>query len=170
MPLYHLYNRELVRIRPYDSRGRLRPAALRRFARFMRCAYTNRIHRIHWRLLVVLYDLWLHFGQPQVTVFSGYRPKVVARLHTSRHVSGHAIDFNFDGVSNRRVRDYLLRHFDKVGVGYYPHSWHVHLDVRAQKRFWIDSSRAGEKAVYSKHPRKDVRAERRRQRRAHRRP
>jgi uncharacterized protein YcbK (DUF882 family) len=160
MPLYHVHHREAVRIRPYDRRGRLRPKALRRFSRFMRCTHTRRVHRIHWRLLVVLYDLWLRFGQPQVTVFSGYRPKVVARLKTSRHVSGHAIDFNFDGVANERVRDYLLEHFQKVGVGYYPNSWHIHLDVRSRKDFWIDRAKAGEQADYAPQPHRDLRRER----------
>jgi uncharacterized protein YcbK (DUF882 family) len=157
MSLYHVHNREVVRIRLYDRQGQLRPAAFRRFTRFMRCAHTARARKIHWRLLVVLYDLWLHFGQPQVSVFSGHRPKVVARLKTSKHVTGHAIDFNFDAVSNHRIRSYLLKHYSKVGVGYYPNGFHVHLDVRPKKTFWIDYGGPGEAAMYSRHPYRDLR-------------
>ena len=157
MPLYHVHNREALRVRLYDSRGKLRAAAFRRFTRFMRCTHTARARKIHWRLLVVLYDLWLHFGQPQVSVFSGHRPKVVARLKTSKHVTGHAIDFNFDAVSNVRVRKYLLKHYPQVGVGFYPNSFHVHLDVRPKKSFWIDYGGPGEAAMYSRSPRRDLR-------------
>lgn len=157
MPLYHIHHRELARIRLYDARGRLRPAAFRRFARLLRCAHTNRARRIHWRLLVVLYDLWLHFGQPQVTVFSGNRPQVVARLQSSKHVTGHAIDFNFDGVSNSRIRSYLMRHFNQVGIGFYPNAYHVHLDVRPKKTQWIDYGGPGAEALYSRNPARDIR-------------
>ncbi len=156
MPLYHVHNREAIRIRLYDSRGQLRAAAFRRFARFMRCSHTGRAQKIHWRLLVILYDLWLHFGQPQVSVFSGNRPKVVARLKTSKHVTGHAIDFNFDAISNVRIRNYLLRHYSHVGVGYYPNGFHMHLDVRAKKTFWIDYGGPGEEAMYSRTPYLDL--------------
>lgn len=157
MNLYHLHNRESVRIRPYDAKGRVRGQAVEQFTRFMRCHHTDQVLPIDPRLLTVLYDLWLHFGQPQVTVFSGHRPAVVARLKTSRHVIGKAIDFNFDGVANTRVRDYLLRHYDQVGVGFYPNSWHLHLDVRPQKRFWVDYGGPNEEAIYSRDPRGDVR-------------
>jgi len=157
MPLYHVHNREAMRIRLYDAQGKLRAAAFRRFTRFMRCTHTARARKIHWRLLVVLYDLWLHFGQPQVSVFSGHRPQVVARLKTSRHVTGHAIDFNFDAISNVRVRKYLLKHYPQVGVGFYPNSFHVHLDVRPKKTFWIDYGSPGEAAMYSRTPGRDLR-------------
>jgi len=157
MPVYHLHNREMAWIRPYDTRGRLRPEALRRFSRLLRCTHTGKVRAIHWRILVILYDVWLHFGQPQVTIFSGNRPKEVARLKTSKHVTGHAVDFTLDGVSNARIRDYLMRSFDHVGVGYYPNGFHVHLDVRKRKRFWIDYGGPGEAAQYSRDPARDLR-------------
>ena len=165
MRVYHLHNQELAWIRPYDRKGRLRPAALRRFSHLLRCAHTGKVRAIHWRVLVILYDLWLHFGQPQVTIFSGNRPPEVARLKTSRHVTGHAVDFALDGVSNARIRDYLLRAFDHVGVGYYPNGFHVHLDVRAQKRFWVDLGGPGEAAQYARNPARILRRERARRRR-----
>lgn len=157
MSLYHLHNRERLVLRPYDGQGRLRPRALQAFSRFLRCTHTDATRAIHWRLLVVLYDVWLHFGQPQVTVFSGHRPKQVARLKTSQHVIGHAVDFNLNGIDNARVRDYLREHHDQVGVGFYPNSWHVHLDVRPEKSFWIDYGAPGKDAVYSRNPERDLR-------------
>ena len=45
----------------------------------------------------------------------------------------------------------------KVGVGYYPNSSFVHLDVRKDRSaFWIDYSGPGERAVYSATPDQDL--------------
>ena len=45
----------------------------------------------------------------------------------------------------------------KVGVGYYPNSSFVHLDVRKDRSaFWIDYSGPGERAVYSQAPAQDL--------------
>jgi uncharacterized protein YcbK (DUF882 family) len=156
MPLYHIHTHKNIRLRLYDRRGRLRPAAIKRFSRFMESYRTGRVRPIHWRIPVILYDVWLHFGQPQVTVFSGYRPRSVVRLKTSKHVTGEAVDFALDGVSNSDVRDYLLDHWFMVGVGYYPNSYHVHLDVRKKKTFWIDYGGPGESAMYARRPYKDL--------------
>ena len=63
----------------------------------------------------------------------------------------------FNGVSNSRVRDVLLKRYSNVGVGYYPNSYHVHLDVRSRQSFWIDYSGAGEEAQYARNPHADLR-------------
>jgi len=53
----------------------------------------------------------------------------------------------------------LRRTFDKVGVGYYPNSSFVHLDVRKDhSAFWIDYSGPGERAMYSSNPSEDLRS------------
>ena len=56
-------------------------------------------------------------------------------------MKGLACDFRVVGVGNTQLRDYLRQTFKKVGVGYYPNSSFVHLDVRKdQSAFWIDYS------------------------------
>jgi hypothetical protein len=73
-------------------------------------------------------------------------------------MKGLACDFRVAGVSNTELRDYLRRNFDKVGVGYYPNSSFVHLDVRKDhSAFWIDYSGPGERALYSVSPSEDLR-------------
>ena len=63
-------------------------------------------------------------------------------------------------MDNAELRDYLRGAFAHVGVGYYPNSDFVHLDVRQkQSAFWIDYSGPGERARYSRSPEEDVRAE-----------
>ncbi len=65
----------------------------------------------------------------------------------SRHNEGQALDFRVDGVSNRVLRDFC-KSFNRVGVGYYPNSTFVHLDVRRRSAYWVDWSRPGEAPRY----------------------
>lgn len=92
-------------------------------------------HPIHPRLLTLVYQALLHFRVPFAWVISGFR----ANSETSRHRLGHAIDLVLPGVPDRD----LARYFQTqgfVGVGLYPVSGFVHLDVRDQSFFWIDRS------------------------------
>jgi hypothetical protein len=50
-------------------------------------------------------------------------------------------------VANKTLSE-ALRRFSNVGVGYYPNSVFVHLDVRETSGYWVDYSRPGEKAIY----------------------
>jgi hypothetical protein len=93
------------------------------------------------KLMVRVSDV---FGGRPLQLVSGYRPG-----HRSRHAHGAAIDFYVQGVPNWAVRDYGLT-LDKVGVGYYPNSNHVHLDVRDRKTTWVDLSKPGKRARYVK--------------------
>lgn len=93
------------------------------------------------KLMVRVSDI---FGGRPIQLVSGYRPG-----NRSRHAHGAAIDFYVQGVPNWAVRDYGLT-LDKVGVGYYPNSNHVHLDVRDRKTTWVDLSKPGKRARYVK--------------------
>jgi hypothetical protein len=81
---------------------------------------------------------------------SGYRPPTPNQYtEHSRHNLGEAVDFVVEGVPNEVVRDYC-RTLGAVGVGYYPHSSFVHLDVRSVSTYWVDESGPGEAPRYSK--------------------
>jgi uncharacterized protein YcbK (DUF882 family) len=98
------------------------------------------------RLLVRVSD---HFGGRPVRVVSGYRPWSASQYTPhSRHNLGQAVDFSVPGVPNSVVRDYC-RSLGKVGVGYYPNSSFVHLDVRETKTYWVDYSGPGEAPRYA---------------------
>jgi uncharacterized protein YcbK (DUF882 family) len=84
------------------------------------------------------------FGGRTIRVVSGYRPG-----HRSKHAHGQALDFFIDGVPNWAVRDYCQT-LGSVGVGYYPNSYHVHLDVRERLTTWVDLSRPGKRPRYVK--------------------
>jgi hypothetical protein len=86
--------------------------------------------------------------QRPIEVISGYRkPRRQRRGRTSRrsrHASGKALDFRIPGVPSEEVATMAKLHFEAVGVGFYPTSDFVHLDVRARSYYWLDTSGPGE--------------------------
>ena len=99
------------------------------------------------RLMRVLAYLAEHFNGRTITVVSAYRPAGEGTSSNSRHASGEAIDIRIDGIANEALRDFTLT-LSKVGVGYYPRSSFVHVDVRSSSAYWVDWSRPGEPALY----------------------
>ena len=126
---------------------------VRRVSRLLRCHHTKKGRRIHPRLARLLYETGRHFSGHRIEVVSGYRHPSVSRNPGSLHVKGEACDLRVAGVDNARLRDFLRQSFDKIGVGYYPNSSFVHLDVRPKGRaFWVDYSGPGENAIYARQP------------------
>ncbi len=144
--LYQIHLREHASIRVYDENGFLRPQALREFNRLNRCVKTGVVLELDYRLLVELYTAWIAFGMPSVTLYSGCRQAPHASP-TSRHNFGLALDYAFDGVSRRELVAWLLARRDRashgVGLGYYPNSFHIHMDVREKHAFWVDLNEGG---------------------------
>jgi len=162
--LYALNTRETFLLRP-DAKGRFTKAILRGWNHFLRCHHTGRTHSMSTRLAQLIYQVAQHFEFKRVLVVAGYRAPRVAREKgnpKSPHKKGVACDFRIDGVPNTDLRDFE-RTLPKVGVGYYPNSEFVHLDVdpmRAKRSaFWIDYSAPGERARYSRNPQGDLETE-----------
>jgi uncharacterized protein YcbK (DUF882 family) len=129
-------------------RGRLVPSALPGLSRIMKHAPSDSKTSIDPRLATLIGMVSDHFGGRPIHVVSGYRPYTPTQFtKDSNHNHGRALDFNIPGVPNTVVRDFC-RTFRNAGVGYYPNSSFVHLDVRASKFFWIDYSRPGEAPKY----------------------
>lgn len=103
--------------------------------------------QIHPRLIFLIAAISDTFGGRPFRIVSGYREHSYAAA--SRHRIGHAMDFSIPGVPNSVLRDYL-RTFKNVGVGYYPNSTFVHLDVRDYTAYWIDYSGPGEPPRYAR--------------------
>lgn len=143
---------ETFALRP-DGKGRFDGKTLKAFANFLRCHHTGRKHAIAPRLLQLLYATAKQFDFQRIVVVAGYRAPKVAREKgnpKSPHKQGVACDFRIEGVANTDLRDFLRDKFDRVGVGYYPNSGFVHLDVRTANAFWIDESGPGERARYTR--------------------
>jgi uncharacterized protein YcbK (DUF882 family) len=105
---------------------------------------TGDVHVIEPKLLDLLTALHVSLGTTAaVGVISGYRsPQTNAMLHErssqvasgSLHMLGQAIDIRLPGVDSANVRDAALR-LAIGGVGYYPTSDFVHVDVGRVRRW-----------------------------------
>jgi uncharacterized protein YcbK (DUF882 family) len=115
---------------------------LDRAAHVLRDPRTGNEHPVEPRALDLVYRVAVHFGTPEVRIISGYRtPKPGSH---SNHGRGRAIDLVFPGTSDEEVARFA-RELGFVGVGIYPVSGFVHLDVRERSYFWVDSSAPGKK-------------------------
>jgi len=93
------------------------------------------------RLIRLLAKVSGHFGNRSIRIVSGYRTR--SFYEDSRHKLSRAVDFSIPGIDNVTLRDYL-RTLNQVGVGYYPNSSFVHLDVRDNNTYWVDYAGPGE--------------------------
>jgi uncharacterized protein YcbK (DUF882 family) len=145
--LFRIATSEHLTLTLVDTRGRVRPQVPGRLAAFLRPRNSAKQKPPNKRLIGLLAEVSNHFGGRRISVASGYRLAKGYTSHQSRHVAGAAIDLRVDGVTNRTLCDYL-RHFDDVGVGFYPNSTFVHFDVRDRNAYWIDVSGPGQKPQY----------------------
>lgn len=160
--LWHITSHQTFSLRPDVKGGDFSRKQLAALSTFLRCHYTNKRHAMESRLISLIYATARHFNNGRVTIISGYRAPKVAKMKgnpKSPHKRGVACDFRIDGVAVTELRDYLRRTYHGIGVGYYPISNFVHLDVgRQQDAFWIDYSGPGERARYSSAPDEDLRS------------
>lgn len=117
--------------------------ARRTLTRFLRDWRTGKTKAIPERLLWHLYLVGYHFDAP-LEIVSAYRHK---ERKSSRHKQGRAVDFRIEGVDTKQIWEYCKR-FDNVGLGYYPNSDFIHMDLRDRSYYWIDESGPGQKAKY----------------------
>jgi uncharacterized protein YcbK (DUF882 family) len=116
--------------------GGFASADLDRIAHLLRAA-TGDEHPVDPRTLSLVYRIQTHFGVPELRVVSGYRvPK--AGSH-SNHGKGRAIDMVVPGIADEDVARFT-REVGFVGVGVYPTSQFIHVDIRPRSYFWVDFS------------------------------
>ena len=122
-----------------DSKGKIRPAARTAICELL--GATGDHPGAPDRLLRLLVEVSNTFGGRPIHIVSGYR--TTSFFRDSRHKTSQAMDFAIVGVPNAVARDYLLG-LDNVGVGYYPNSTFLHLDVRPRSTHWVDYAGPGE--------------------------
>jgi hypothetical protein len=131
-----------VTIYPQHDRGGFSSADLIKASRvFTPQGVRGGPHPIAPHLVDLVYRAMRHFNASLVHLISGFRRDRAG----SRHSQGRAIDMVLPGVSNEELAEYL-RQFGFVGVGIYPKSGFVHLDVRDASFFWVDNSLPDERS------------------------
>ena len=141
LSLLNLHTGEKL-VATYFEGGRYLPDALAALDRVLRDHRTGAVHPMAPGLLDLVAGLASQAGRPDaVQVISGYRsPASNAALHSSGvatrslHMQGMAMDIRIPGVSLARLRDTALA-LGRGGVGYYPDSDFVHVDV-GKVRHW----------------------------------
>lgn len=124
-------------------RGTAAPSAeaLEAFDRAARPGFVAEgVRELHPELLERLQRLGAAFDGRVIEILSGYRP---SSAPTSRHHHGRALDLRVRGVDREPVRDALVG-LARTGVGWYPRSVFVHVDVRDERTYWVDESAPGE--------------------------
>jgi uncharacterized protein YcbK (DUF882 family) len=109
--------------------------AYRALRHLMRCRRTGAEIPIDPRLVELLYGLSQRTGQ-KIVLISGYRAPGFAAPN-SYHIRGMAADIRIPGMTALMVRD-LARAMGVRGIGYYPRSQFVHVDLRDEPYFWTD--------------------------------
>jgi len=150
--LEHLTTHHKLTLQPSPGGG-FSKKKMGEVASFLRCHHTGQRHSMNERLVSILYQTARHYHNAKLFIVAGYRAAKVARQKgnpRSPHKRGVAADFQVAGTSIESVRDYLRSTFHNIGVGFYPKSGFIHVDVGRQKdAFWIDYSGPGERARYS---------------------
>lgn len=123
----------------FDKKGKVTPTAVASVSKLF--GATGNRPRVDARLIAILADVSEHFGGRPMRIVSGWRDH--SYVDDSRHKHSQAVDFSIPGVPNTVVRDYVRR-FRNCGVGYYPNSSFVHLDVRQSAAYWVDYAGPGE--------------------------
>jgi uncharacterized protein YcbK (DUF882 family) len=128
----------------YWSEGTYRPDAMRAIDRILRDHRTGEVKAIDPGLLDLLHALKTRMAtKDPFHVISGYRSAATNALLRSEghgvaahslHVEGQAIDIRVPGTRLRELRDTAVR-LGRGGVGYYPSSDFVHIDV-GRPRDW----------------------------------
>lgn len=129
----------------FDERGNILPDAKRGIRQMLGFWRKGKQVPLAPRLVELLVRVSDEFGGRKIRVVSGYRE--VSYSKHSKHKTGRAIDFSIPGVPNSALRDFLLT-IDNAGVGYYPNSTFVHLDVRSYGMYWVDASGPGQAPRY----------------------
>ena len=136
--LYNTHTGERMEI-AYRRGDQYVSGALAKLDYFLRDHRTGDVRHFDPRLYDILYDLTASIGHPggEIDIVCGYRTSTTnesLRAHTtgvaknSLHIQAEAIDLRMPGIDTLKLRRAALA-LGRGGVGYYPHSDFIHVDV-----------------------------------------
>ena len=144
--LFHTHTNERIDI-VYRRGDVYLPDAVNRLDQFLRDHRTGDVRQLDERLFDLLHDLAQSLGkaEAEINIVCGYRtpwsneflrtrsPDSGVASH-SLHMEGEAIDIRIPGVPTAQLRDAALG-LHRGGVGFYPKSQFVHVDVGRVRRW-----------------------------------
>jgi uncharacterized protein YcbK (DUF882 family) len=147
--LYNTHTAERIDI-IYRRGDEYIPAALAKLDNFLRDHRTGDVRHFDPRLYDILSDLTASVGHPggELDIVCGYRTSSTnesLRAHTtgvarnSLHIQAEAIDLRMPGIDTLKLRKAALA-LGRGGVGYYPHSDFIHVDVGRVRQWCFQCS------------------------------
>lgn len=130
----------------FIQNGHVVPEAMKLIEKFLRDHRNGKTHTIDPELIKLVNRLQEDCSAPGLTTFdvvSGYRsPETNAMLRkrsrgvakNSYHMRGCAVDIKLP--KHLRELKNLAKSYKKGGVGYYPKSGFVHVDIRDRPAYW----------------------------------
>jgi uncharacterized protein YcbK (DUF882 family) len=145
--LYNTHTAERIDI-VYRRGDQYIPEALGKLDTFLRDHRTGDVRHFDPRLYDILSDLTASVGRPggEIDIVCGYRTPSTnesLRTHTtgvaknSLHIQAEAIDLRMPGIDTLKLRKAALA-MGRGGVGYYPHSDFIHVDVGRVRQWCFD--------------------------------
>jgi uncharacterized protein YcbK (DUF882 family) len=148
LTLYSVNLGERVRVFPFLPDGSLDPEAMAQIGNVFRDKDSDVVHEVDPRMVKLLYKLAVRFDSRQITLISGFREPGDGKTEGA-HGKGRAADIMIPGVRLPALAK-VARRLGHVGVGYYPVSGFIHLDVReGVSYFWSDRSGPGQPGCLS---------------------
>ncbi|MGD0305944.1 MAG: DUF882 domain-containing protein [Candidatus Acidiferrales bacterium] len=147
LSLYNTHTNERISV-VYRHGDAYVAAALSKLDYFLRDHNTNEVRHFDPHLYDILSDLTASVGHPggEIDIVCGYRtPATNAALRertngvakNSLHIQAEAIDLRMPGVNTLKLRRAALA-LARGGVGYYPHSDFIHVDVGRVRQWCFD--------------------------------
>jgi uncharacterized protein YcbK (DUF882 family) len=133
---------ERIEVAARSDRGGFAAYDLDRVSKLLREPSSGNQHPVEPRLIDLAYRIQTHFKAQEIRVVSGYRTPRAGGA--SNHGKGRAIDLVVPGASDDDVAQFA-RELGFAGVGIYPASGFVHVDVRDRSYFWVDTSGPGKR-------------------------
>jgi uncharacterized protein YcbK (DUF882 family) len=145
--LYNTHTNERLAI-VYRRGEQYIPAALAKLDHFLRDHNTGEVRHFDPRLYDILSDLTAAVGHPgsEIDIVCGYRTpstnealreRTAGVAKNSLHIQAEAIDLRMPHVNTLTLRRAALA-LHRGGVGYYPHSDFIHVDVGRVRQWCFD--------------------------------
>lgn len=127
---------EEIEVRVNLATGEVDAECYKQLRHLMRCQRTTAETPVDPRLIDLLYRIAQRTHQ-KILLVSGFRAPMFSLATLSYHTRGMAADIRIPGMTPLMVRD-LAMSMGVKGIGYYPVSGFVHVDVRDTFTTWID--------------------------------
>src|SRR5215831_8925740 len=147
--LYNTHTGERINV-VYRRGENYIPSALAKLDYFLRDHRTGDVRHFDPRLYDILSDLTVSVGHPgtEIDIVCGYRTPSTNKFLRARtagvaknslHIQAQAIDLRMPGIDTLTLRRAALA-LARGGVGYYPHSDFIHVDIGRVRQWCFNCS------------------------------